>query len=48
VHVPYRGGPQATTDLIGGQYAMLFAISSSAKRLRGRACVNNSLYKASM
>jgi tripartite-type tricarboxylate transporter receptor subunit TctC len=29
VHVPYRGGPQATTDLIGGQYAMLFAISST-------------------
>ena len=29
VHIPYRGGPQATTDLIGGQYAMLFAISST-------------------
>lgn len=29
VHVPYKGGPQATTDLIGGQFAYLFAISST-------------------
>lgn len=29
VHVPYRGGPQATTDLIGGQINYLFAITSS-------------------
>ena len=29
LHVPYKGGPQATTDLIGGQVAILFAISST-------------------
>jgi tripartite-type tricarboxylate transporter receptor subunit TctC len=29
VHIPYKGGPLATTDLIGGQFAILFAISST-------------------
>ena len=29
LHIPYKGGPQATTDLIGGQFAILFAISST-------------------
>jgi tripartite-type tricarboxylate transporter receptor subunit TctC len=29
LHIPYKGGPQATTDLIGGQVAILFAISST-------------------
>ncbi len=28
-HIPYKGGPQATTDLIAGQYDYLFAISST-------------------
>jgi tripartite-type tricarboxylate transporter receptor subunit TctC len=29
VHVPYKGGPQATADLISGQVAILVAISST-------------------
>jgi tripartite-type tricarboxylate transporter receptor subunit TctC len=29
MHIPYKGGPQATTDLIAGQYDYLFAISST-------------------
>ena len=30
VHVPYKGGPEATTALIGGQIDTLFAITSTA------------------
>jgi tripartite-type tricarboxylate transporter receptor subunit TctC len=30
VHVPYRGGPAALTDLIGGQVQVMFAIISSS------------------
>ena len=30
VHVPYKGGPEATTALIGGQIDTLFAIASTA------------------
>jgi len=43
IHVPYKGGPEATTDLIGGQIDMLFAITSTvlphieAGRLRALA-----------
>ena len=43
VHVPYKGGPQATTDLLGGQIDYLFAITSTvlphieAGRLRALA-----------
>jgi tripartite-type tricarboxylate transporter receptor subunit TctC len=29
VHVPYKGGPQALTDLIGGQVDSLFVITST-------------------
>ena len=29
VHVPYKGGPQATTDLVGGQFPFMFGISSN-------------------
>ena len=31
VHVPYKGGPEATTALIGGQIDTLFAIASTAQ-----------------
>ena len=41
VHVPYKGGPEATTALIGGQIDTLFAITSTAlpqiESGRGRA-----------
>jgi tripartite-type tricarboxylate transporter receptor subunit TctC len=30
VHVPYKGGPEATTALLGGQIDCLFAITSTA------------------
>ena len=30
VHVPYKGGPEATTALLGGQIDSLFAITSTA------------------
>jgi len=30
VHVPYKGGPEATTALLGGQIDTLFAITSTA------------------
>jgi len=30
VHVPYKGGPQATSDLVSGQIDYLFAITSTA------------------
>jgi tripartite-type tricarboxylate transporter receptor subunit TctC len=30
IHVPYRGGPAALTDLIGGQVQVMFAIISSS------------------
>ena len=30
IHVPYKGGPQATTDLVSGQIDYLFAITSTA------------------
>ena len=30
VHVPYKGGPEATAALIGGQIDTLFAIASTA------------------
>ena len=29
VHIPYKGGPQATTDLVGGQFPFMFGISSN-------------------
>jgi tripartite-type tricarboxylate transporter receptor subunit TctC len=29
VHIPYKGGPQATTDLIGGQFPFMFGISAN-------------------
>jgi tripartite-type tricarboxylate transporter receptor subunit TctC len=29
IHVPYKGGPEATTDLLGGQIDLLFAITST-------------------
>ena len=30
MHVPYKGGPEATTALLGGQIDTLFAITSTA------------------
>jgi tripartite-type tricarboxylate transporter receptor subunit TctC len=29
VHIPYKGSPQATVDLIGGQFEVMFGISSA-------------------
>ena len=29
VHIPYKGGPQATTDIVGGQFPFMFGISSN-------------------
>ena len=29
VHIPYKGGPQATTDLLGGQFPFMFGISTN-------------------
>lgn len=29
VHIPYKGGPQATTDLIGGQFPFMFGLSAN-------------------
>jgi tripartite-type tricarboxylate transporter receptor subunit TctC len=44
-----KAAPDGYTIFLGTvANAMLFAISSSAKRLRCRTCVNNSPYKASM
>ena len=33
LHVPYRGGEPAMTDLLGGQISMMFVQSASAKQL---------------
>jgi tripartite-type tricarboxylate transporter receptor subunit TctC len=40
VHVPYRGGAPALTDLLGGQVELMFtAMSSSIEHIRsGRLC----------